>query len=292
MVNPNWGLLQPVDIGGQFQQGVEQGRQRRIETETDNALRAYAQNPDDPNAVNSLLRYNPRLGMQLREHQQEQQRRQQGQVDTGAALGGDFQAFTRLAQRDPEQFARIRPQIDAMNRTIGEVAMASTTPEQWDSNVRRLAEQYGPGMNRYIGRYDLRDVAIAQSGQMREWLASQEPRVQSIAPGGAVIAMDRNGGNAGYVVAPPGMDNAPAYTPMAQRQPTAPQVAPLTETEAGPILQAAMQSKVMSQADADRMIAALGPNGQQQFQQWAAQNGVTIGQPAPATLPPGFVMDN
>lgn len=300
MVNPNWGLMQPVDIGGMFNQGVEQGRQRRIEQETDRALQAYAQNPQDANAVNALLRFNPRLGMQLREQQQQQVQRQQGQADTSAALGGDIQAFHRLATTDPEQWARIRPEVERINRTIGEVAMASNSPQEWDANVNRLIQTYGEGFRRYLGRYDLRQVAIAQTGQMREWLASQEPRMMAVAPGGSVIAMDRDGQNPGYLIAPreDGRGNPipdgtfPGYTPPAQRQPQAPQAAPITDAEAAPILQNAAQTKVMSQADADRIIAALGPNGQARFQQWAQANGVTIGQPAPETLPPGFVMDN
>lgn len=285
-VNPNWGISQPVDIGGMFNNGVQAGRQRRIETETDNALRQYAQNPNDPNAVNSLLRFNPQMGMQLRQQQQEQQRRVQSQAQTGAALGGDMQQFAQLAQTDPEQFARIRPQIEQMNRTIGDIAMASTTPEQWDANVNNLVQQYGEGFARYRGRFDLRDVAIAQSGQMREWLASQEPRIQSVPVGGALLAMDRNGGNAGYIAGGP--EGAPVYTPPNERAPQmAPQVAPqtvpqaLTPDEGGRILSTARQSRTISAEDAQRMVASLGPNGQAQFQQWAQANGVTVGQTAP-----------
>ncbi|CAB4137440.1 hypothetical protein UFOVP319_33 [uncultured Caudovirales phage] len=277
MVNPNWGLMQPVDIAGRFQQGMEQGRQRRIETETDNALRTYAENPSDPNAVNSLMRFNPRLGMQLREQQQEQMRRQQGQADTGAALGGDMQAFTRLAQTDPEQWARIRPQIEEMNNTIGQVAMASATPEQWDANVRRLAETFGPHMNRYIGRFDLRDVAIAQSGQMTQWLESQRPRFQSVAPGGSVVAMDPDGTNAGYVAGGP--QDAPDFIPRSERPPVAP-TAPI-------VPQAAPQPglRPMPQRDADMLRRAIGD---QAFQEYLRTQGLQVvpdSTPIPNALP-------
>ena len=270
MTTANFGILQPVDVGGMFNQGLEQGRQQRIERETDNALRAYAQNPNDPNAVNALLRYNPRLGMQLQQQQREQQQRQQSQVQTGQALGGDMQSFRQLAQTDPEQWNRIRPEVERATRTVGQAAMWADDPQKWDQMVAQLSADY-PDLAQYRGRFspELRARFIAEAGQMTQFMEQQQPRVQSVAPGGAIVAMDRDGTNQGYVVAPPGMTDAPAYIPPAQRQPAmagAPQAAPLTETEAGPIMQAAMQTKVMSQADADRFIAALGPNGQQQFQ--------------------------
>jgi hypothetical protein len=260
--------MQPVDIGGRFMQGVEQGRQRRVEQETDRALSAYAQNPQDPQAVNSLLRFNPRLGIQLREQQQQEMRQQQGQADTGAALGGDMQAFTRLAQTDPEQWARIRPQIEQMNRTIGDVAMASNTPEDWDRNVARLIETYGDGFRRYVGRFDLRDVAIAQSGQMREWLNSQQPRFQSIAPGGSVIAMDPNGENMGYVAGGPA--DAPDYIPPSQRRP---QVAPVTPAPTQPTATSQPALRPMRQSDADRARRALGEEG---FQRYLREQGLEV----------------
>lgn len=279
MVNPNWGLMQPVDIAGRFQQGMEQGRQRRIETETDNALRAYAENPNDANAVNSLLRYNPRLGIQLREQQQEQMRRQQGQADTGAALGGDMQAFTRLAQTDPEQWARIRPQVETLNRTIGEVAMASDTPEAWDRNVARLVETYGEGFRRYIGRFDLRDVAIAQSGQMGEWLRLNEPRTQAVQPGGAVIATDRDGTNAGYLVAPTEDANGnpvpagtfPTYVPRSQRQPV--QAMPQAAPQAAPQVAPQTGLRPLPQREATRIRNALGEAG---FQRYLQEQGFEV----------------
>lgn len=213
----NWGLLQPVDVGGMFDRGVQQGRQQRIERETDNALRAYAQNPDDPNAVNALLRFNPQMGMQLQQQQADRQRQQQTRAQTAGALGGNMQDLFGLAQSDPEQFARIRPQIEQINRTIGQIAQASTTPEQWDANVTRLAEMYGEGFLRYRGRFDLREVAIAQAGEMQQFLESNRPRIVPVAAGGSVAAMDPDGSNMGYIVSAD--RNAPAYVPRSERPP-------------------------------------------------------------------------
>lgn len=290
----NWGLLQPVDVGGMFDRGVQQGRQQRIERETDNALRAYAQNPDDPNAVNALLRFNPQMGMQLQQQQADRQRQQQTRAQTAGALGGNMQDLFGLAQSDPEQFARIRPQVEAMSRAIGQVARMSTDQASWDANVRRLAEMYGEGFLRYVGRFDLRDVAIAQSGQLNDWLSQNEPRVFSIPDGGSVVGMDRTGTNVGYIAGGPA--GAPAFVPALERTPTAaPQPAaqpPLTDEEGGQILQRSAQSGTISMTDAARMRAAMGPNGNSQFEDWIRRYNIRVIPDAAPAPPPGFVMDN
>ncbi|UXO93934.1 ejection protein [Pseudanabaena phage Pan3] len=277
----NWNLLQPVDVGGMFERGVQQGRQQRIERETDNALRSYAQNPDDPNAVNALLRFNPQMGMQLQQQQAERQRQQQTRAQTGAALGGDMQALFELAQTDPEQFARVRPQIEQINRTIGQIAAASTTPEQWDANVTRLVEMYGEGFRRYLGRFDLRAVAIAQSGEMQQFLESQAPRYQVVPEGGALVNTRDPAALAQF--------GAPGAAPA----PTAPATGgPLNDAQGGAVLEQAMRAGQISQSDAARVRASMGPNGTAQFENWLRTNNIRIVPDAAPAPPPGFVMDN
>lgn len=272
MLNINWGIGQPVDISGAFQAGVDAGRQRRIETGTNNALAAFARNPADEMAVNELARWNPQMAIRMRGQQQEAARRQAGQQDSAAALGGDMSAFARLAQTDPEQFSRIRPQIESMNRTIGEMARASNDPQTWDANVDRLSQITGQDLSRFRGRFDLREAVIAQAGQMQQFIEQGQPRFQSVAPGGAVIGINRDGTGAGYVVAPPGMENAPAFQP--QGQPTAP-ANPAADVSA-PILEQASASRVISARDAQTVRASLGPNGQARFDDWLRTNGIQL----------------
>lgn len=52
---------------------------------------------------------------------------------------------------------------------------------------------------------------------------------------------------------------------------------PVNASTAAPILRGAASSTVISPADAARMRASLGPNGQAAFQQWMQQHNVTIG---------------
>lgn len=69
----NWGLAQPVNVGGAFQQGWQTGQAMRQETDTRNALVAYAQNPSMETA-NALLPHDPRIGMQMVGQQRELER--------------------------------------------------------------------------------------------------------------------------------------------------------------------------------------------------------------------------
>ncbi len=300
-MNINWGLGAPVDISGAFQAGAQAGRQRRVEQETDNALRAFAQNPDDQNAVNALLRFNPQMGMQLREQQQQRARQQQSQQQTGAALGGDMQAFQQLAQTDPEQWARIRPQVENLTRTIGQIAQASNTPEEWDRNVGLLVQQYGEGFRRYLGRFDLRRVAIAEAGQMQQFLDSLQPRITPVQQGGSVVAFNPDG-TGGYIMGGP--PEAPSYAPQGdasqqftpgQQPPQAPQMAPQPQTAdpstvAGAAMERALASRQISRAEASALAAQLGPNGQRAMQGWLQQNGIAITD-APAPPQVGEVRD-
>lgn len=61
-----WDIGQPrVDVGAQFQAGMEHGRVVRQQTDRTNALRGYAATPNDPSAQNALLAADPALSMQL-----------------------------------------------------------------------------------------------------------------------------------------------------------------------------------------------------------------------------------
>lgn len=59
------------------------------------------------------------------------------------------------------------------------------------------------------------------------------------------------------------------------------QPAPLDDNAAGSVLQSAAQSKVITPADAARVRASLGPNGQGQFNSWLTKNNITVEGGAP-----------
>lgn len=68
--------LQNPNIMGTAVQAFEYGRAKKAESETQNALTKYALNPDDPEAFQTIAKYQPQMAMQIRGQQQRQQEQQ------------------------------------------------------------------------------------------------------------------------------------------------------------------------------------------------------------------------
>lgn len=66
-VDVNWSILQPVDVGGMFQQGMQEGQAQRRQSDWAQAMRDYARNPNDPAVHDRLIQLDPERGMMLRE---------------------------------------------------------------------------------------------------------------------------------------------------------------------------------------------------------------------------------
>ncbi|MBK6414109.1 hypothetical protein [Sphingopyxis sp.] len=179
MTQINWNALQSFDIGGAFNKGMEAGQQRRREQETDNALRALVANPNDPNVVNDLARYDPRAALQIQGQQAQQMRAQQEAEARQGAVRGDPQALEALAGFNMDDYIKLDDRSKAQYKqgieTIGQLALMADTPQEWDDTVRQLA-QGAPEFQKYIGRFDLRESVIAQAGQAKEFIAQNEPK--------------------------------------------------------------------------------------------------------------------
>lgn len=189
MVDINWGILRPVDIGGAFNQGVEAGRQRRAESALDEQFRTMAQNPNAP-VSNDLLRFAPRQAYQLSQQQRQQQQQQQQSQMRVAAVQGDQNALEQLAGIDLEEYRQLRgDQREAAKQgidTIGQLALMADNPQKWDSIVGKLA-QADPAFQQYVGRFDMRDAIIVQAGQAKAFLEQQAPKYQVIPEGGTLV---------------------------------------------------------------------------------------------------------
>ena len=183
-VNPSWGLMQPVDIGGTFQAAFQQGKQQRAQSETQNALAALAQ---DPNAdINALAKYNPQLVMQVNQQRAaQQQKAQQAQV-MGDALTGNPQAQRQVAYFDTDLYLKLqgqeREQAKEGLKAVSRLAAWADTPEKFDAAVRKL----GPDGAEYIGRFADREVIMAQADNLRQFMEDQKPDI-GVIPGGAAV---------------------------------------------------------------------------------------------------------
>ena len=264
-LNVNWNaLMQSPDIGAAFNQGMEQGRARRREQAIDEAYRGLIANPNDPTVVNELARYDPQAAYQVQGRQQQSQQAAAEADARRGAVAGDQQALQALAGFNFDDYLKLDKRAQEQTKqgieVIGNLALMADTPEEWDDTVQQLA-QADPTFNKYIGRFDLRQSVIAQAGQAKEFIAQNEPRYQVIPEGGMLVNT---------------RDPAALAQVGAGGAPAAPQGG-ISEDQAAPIIQNAMQSKIISPEDFARIQQSLGPNGQQAAQQWLQSQGIQIG---------------
>ncbi|ASK88458.1 hypothetical protein [Sphingorhabdus sp. SMR4y] len=173
-VNANFGIMQPVDVGGSFMQAFQYGKQQRAQSETQNALTALAQDPQAD--VNALAKYNPQLLMQIN-----QQRAQQQQAKTvGDALTGNADARGQVAYFDPDLYMQLqgeeRKQAKDAVSSVAQAALWADTPQKWDAIVGQMT-QSDPAYQQYIGRFAEREAIIAQAGEIKALLEQNEPSI-------------------------------------------------------------------------------------------------------------------
>lgn len=117
-----------IDYAGNVQNAFDQGRRRRQEMETQRALQALGVNPQDPQALQALNRFNPPAAQ-------------------------DFKA-------KQESAAKARMEV------IGRAAKEARTPEAWDQIATHLAQNGFPEAAQFVGKFSpaLRSAFMAQGG--------------------------------------------------------------------------------------------------------------------------------
>lgn len=185
MVNPNWGMLQPVDVGAKIQEGYQQGRQIGAQ----NALSQYAANPDSPDAMNALAKFAPQYAIQVRQQQAQKQAEMQQRQAVGDALTGKAPASS-LAYIDPEMFRSMsadqKKKAAESLKTVGQMALLADDEVEWDQMVDQLAT-YEPGFAQYKGQFGQRQAIIAQVGEAAKLIEMEKPDWRVIPENGLVV---------------------------------------------------------------------------------------------------------
>lgn len=191
----NWGLGVMPDIGGNALAMFERGREMKREDDTRNALSAYATNPNEQTLA-PVMAADPRLGIQLR-GQQQQQETQSAALRTRAAQG-DATAMSQLIGVDFDAWKSLsgeqRQSIKAQNEYVGNAALdiSRLAPEQqaaaWDSYIQQGSQQY-PALAEYQGKYSPQALqsALASSGMMKQFIDMTDPKYQVIPEGGTLV---------------------------------------------------------------------------------------------------------
>lgn len=265
----NWGLGAPVNVGGMFTQGFEHGQQVARERQTDQALAAFTQDPENPQAINALMRVNPRVGFQLYQDQRKSQKETRIRELVGRVTQGDNAAMPELLTEAPELWSKLdkQAQDQAVKATsfmanaglqIGQLPEAQRA-QAWEAYVRQ-AEAGGLDIPTQYERYSPQafNAAMAEAGKMGEFLDSQKIDWKSV-PFGATF-VPTNAGTGQRLDVP-------------QTQGGGGQAAPITREEAAPIISQAQQSGTISSVDAQRFIQSVGEPA---FRQWAQKYNVKV----------------
>jgi len=155
MAEIQWNLLNVPNIGETFSNAYKGAQENR-------ALTNYAQNPNDPNALNALAPFKPDYVVQQKQ---------------------------ALAKQQQDEVAK-RVEI------VGQAAQWADTPEKWDAAIDNLSRQY-PDLAQYKGKFtpEARMAAISAAGQMKDYYASQKAQQEAsrpmiAGPGSRIISPD------------------------------------------------------------------------------------------------------
>ena len=200
----NWNMVLAPDVGGMFQQGLAAGQEKARVMKANNALAAFAKNPQDSMAVNDLLQADPQMGMQAVQQQRAQAQEQALQQLTQRAASGDHGALMELAGKNPDLFKKIDGAIvDRSKRAtdfMGQAAMAvSQAPEKqraavWQQLVRQ-AEAGGMDIPTQYEQYSPQalQAVIAEAGQMKQFFDLLKVDWKVRPEGAALIPVDSMG---------------------------------------------------------------------------------------------------
>lgn len=162
----DWRMGIMPDVGGDIMKAFEAGQQKRKQEVAQNALAAYATNPNEQ-SLNALAPHNPGFVIEQRQAMQKQEQAAQAEQRKAMLEGA---------------------------KVIGEAALYADTPEKWDQAVDYLAQFY-PEIAKQKGKFspELRNAAIASAGEMKTKIEQDSgftltPGAKRFGPDGRLIA--------------------------------------------------------------------------------------------------------
>lgn len=220
----DWGIIDRApNAGAAVMQGFGLGQQQAKAANLDKALRYLGQNPNDQQAMSTVMSIDPDLGLKYQLTAAKRQEQAVAQQIGGMAAGGDI-AGARTAALQGGQFDLVKtldglgaPDKEAVKRRtdyIGNAALAikQLPLEQRPAAWRQYAlagKQYGvEGLEAFADSYSEQslDAAIAQAGMVKDYFETQKVDWKVIPEGGRIDAFD----SMGRPLAPPAPPVAPA----------------------------------------------------------------------------------
>jgi hypothetical protein len=208
MNNALLNLQNPSNAGNAFQQGYQISRENKRRDAYDNALSTLALNPNDEQAIQGLVKVDPKAGFDYANQQRQQQAQaQRAQYETEVkqrAAQGEQQAIAELAGFDWNAWKSISQQdkqaLKQRNDYLGQAALAiSQLPDEqraaaWDAYAQQGAQLGYDDLGQYIGQYspDSLNSMIANTGNVAKMLELDAPNYRVVPDGGALVNIDNS----------------------------------------------------------------------------------------------------
>ena len=190
-MNP-YANLQFTNPGNAFMQAFQGGQQQRREGETQNALSKYAQDPNNPEAMQGLAKWNPQMALQL-----QQQKRQEAMRGLEAHRENIIMGAKIIRQIQPKDQAGWQ-QVLGMAQQVG--IDLSEVPQQFDP-------QYAQGLVSVAEALDPQKPQGTAMQQDYQFLQQENPQLaeqflRNKAEGAPLIASN---GDGTFTIIPRGM---------------------------------------------------------------------------------------
>lgn len=191
----NWGMGLAPDVGGNVMRAFEAGQQKRKQENAQNALAAYATNPNEQ-SLNALAPHNPGFVIEQRQALAKQRQVAEERQLVGAALNGDQQARQKLAYVNSEMYMKLD---DGRKKAVDQ--MMGTIAQQAFSILQLPPQQQGPALQQALAGLQAQGVdvstfkltgnptqdlksALAMTGHLDEWEKFSQPNYTPVGENG------------------------------------------------------------------------------------------------------------
>jgi hypothetical protein len=139
-MNPYENLQPANNVGNAFMQSFQQGQANRRESETQNALTQYALDPNNPEAMQGLAKYNPQMAIGLQERKRQEAMR--GLESHRENIIAGAKIFRQIGVKDQASYDMARQMAQQVGIDLSEV------PPQYDpqyvDGVVKIADALAP----------------------------------------------------------------------------------------------------------------------------------------------------
>ncbi len=193
----NWQMGIMPDIGGNALAAFKQGREERRQQDGQDAMAAYAQNPDDPNALNALAQFNPQFVVEQKQARQKADAEKAERQVLGDALvhpdpATRQQSRQRLAYINAPEYQKLgeteKKQADEGYKVLGQTAFHI---------LQMPLEEQGPALQQALRQFNLEGkvdtsqgpeqtllYALAKAGMLDQWETFKQPKYSPVGEGG------------------------------------------------------------------------------------------------------------